>query len=292
MAGAYPLREAPASRICARSSASRSDSSAVRVAVVTRTAVGLDPEPEERSRGHHPAAREQARHHRRLLGHRHPHVQARGPAGLDPALSQACEQSLAAFAVALAGVRQLPAHRAAAPQVHHQRLQDVADPPGAALLAVLHAGDGVGIPPQQREAQVGPERLGDRGGHRPALAGAQRAVQVPFAEHPEVVVLDPQHPRVAGEHGRELAGALAVEQRPGRVLAAWGHHRRDGSGAQGRLERFGTHPAARPPAPAPGAGRWRAADRTGRHSRGSRPPRGRPGAGSTATPARAPPAPR
>ena len=62
------------------------------------------------------------------------------------------------------------------PQLEHEPLQDVADPARAALLAALHAGDGLRVAGEHRQAQVGPERLGDRARRRPALASAPTVV--------------------------------------------------------------------------------------------------------------------
>ena len=167
----------------------------------------------------------------------------------------------------------------------------MAHPPGPALLAPLHARDRVRVAREHRQAQVGPERLGDRARRRPALGPVTGVCSSPPATGPRWSSSITSVRGAPASTARSSRARACVESGARRVLPA----RRDDRGA--RATREGASSAAgasrgRRSRPARARGRARAAGRTGRRSRGPRPPRCRPAAGALRARARCRRAPR
>ncbi len=81
----------------------------------------------------------------------------------------------------------------------------MADPSGPALLASLHAGERLRVAGEDRQAQVGPERLCHRARGRPAAKPRDGGMQLAAGHGTEVVVLDHERLRSAGQDRAQLA---------------------------------------------------------------------------------------
>jgi hypothetical protein len=195
------------------------------------------------SRRKYPAALHERADGSGLLGDGDPHVQPGGAVGADAVALEAREQVAAALGVGGAGAGDERVDGGVAPEGVDERLEDVADPARTTLLAALDAGDGTGVAGEDRQAQVGAERLGDRACGRPPLAAGDERVQRTAGDGAEVVVFDEQRAGEALEHGAQLQRAGCVESCAERVLPAGGDDGGERAAPEGAIELDGEHAA-------------------------------------------------
>ena len=119
------------------------------------------------------------------------------------------EERVAASGVDVGSAPEQPLRRRIGPEPGDEVLQEMAHPAGPDALPPLDASDRRRVADQDRQAQVGPERLRDRAHDRPAFAPLAHGQRRSAGDRPRVVVLDHQDLRLPGEHGAQLARARA-----------------------------------------------------------------------------------
>ena len=132
--------------------------------------------------------------------------------------------------------------RVGSEQAAHGRLQQVADPGRAGSQSHAEPCGGPRIGSDEGQPQVRAEALGHGAHQRPPRGGRGRDGEVRrLGQQGEVVVLDHQHVRMAGEHAAQFAGALLAQAAAGGVLRPWCAQHRLGAIGQRRFQRLRAH---------------------------------------------------